>query len=312
MKDVIKNWTRYPAYLLVLCLTLGLSSCSDDDDGIIEPDPTGFFDVEEVQFLSGNTLTLGTIEVGQDSWLVAVLPGDEGTDNFVAGPVMLQEGSNSSVTLNFDDNVVPADGSQEVILKLYTDDQNEGTQGEFDEADREIMDDDGMMLLESILVFGENSNEATFNALDINNDNMLDVNELPAIYQDNFGEWDTDDDGELSSTEFYDTAFFLSDTDDDDLIDEDEWNMGFNSFYGEWIDDDFATFDADADGFLDADEWDNAFADSAWFGDFDADDDTFVTDTEWDEGIFDGWDLDDDTFIDDEEWNDFADFVTFW
>ena len=301
MKNVMNNFKDYSVYLGIFFMTLGFTSCSDDDDGVIdEPDPTGSIVVDDEQTLSGNTLTVQSITVGQDSWLAAVDGSDATSNDFIADPVMLNEGTNTDVELTFNENAISDDGSgQEITLKLY--------------SDNPAMGGSNVLTTETITVFAEGSGEAAFSDFDENSDNQLDRNEVPNTYQNNFEEWDADGDGSLNNEEFYGTVFSNTDADDDDGINEEEWTTGLNSMFGNRVEEgDFATFDADGDGILDSNEWNEGFADSEWFQTYDGDDDDMVTETEWDEGLFGDWDTDDDDLINEDEYNVYSPYVWTW
>ena len=314
MKDVLKNLKHYSVYLMILCLTVSLQSCSNDDDGVAEIDPSGLFEVGEEFTLSGNSIMLESIRVEQDSWLVAVEPGSESTNNFIADPVMLDEGLNSNVQLTFDEGAISDDGmGQQVVLKLYADNPTQGTPGDWDPMDEPITGTNNVLLTETITIFAEDDGSTgAFADFDTNNDGVLDSTEVTGIYANNFEEWDTDDDDLLDQDEFNTTTFSLTDMDDNDGVDEDEWNDGFASFFGNWNNDDFATFDEDANNIINTDEWNSAFADSEWFGTFDSNDDEFLGEDEWDAGLFNDWDANDDDEIDEDEFNIFSDFSMNW
>ena len=313
MKNVVNKIKSYPVYLGIFFLAFSLVACSDDDDGVAEIDPVGVFEVGEEFVMTGNSITLENINVEQESWLAAVEPGNENTNTFIADPVMLDEGDNMNVELTFDEGAISDDGTgQQVVLKLYADNPTQGTPGEWDPMDEPITGMNNVLLTETITVFAEDDNTAAFADFDTNNDGTLDSTEVTGIYANNFDEWDTDDDGELSRAEFDTTTFSLTDMDDDDGIDEDEWNEGFASFFGNWNENDFATFDEDSNDMLDTDEWNTAFADSEWFDTFDADDNETVAEDEWDAGLFSDWDTDDDDAIDEDEFNIFSDFSMNW
>lgn len=308
----VKNLKKLMLYVGVVFLMMGFYSCSDDDDGTPRVEASGMIQVDDNQTLSGNTLTVQSVTVGQDSWLAAVAVGDENTNDFIAQPVMVQEGTRSNVQLTFDENAITDDGTgQQVVLKLYADNQNSGTQGQWDAADEPITNNN-VLVTKTITVFAEDSGTSAFANFDINGDGSLDADEVPATYENNFTEWDVDADGSLSSEEFYNTTFFNTDADDDDAISEEEWNTGFAAMYGNWSEDDFATFDADADGMLSNDEWNSVFAESQWFETYDADSDTYVTEAEWDAGLFADWDTNADAMIDQTEFDIYSPYVVNW
>lgn len=101
---------------------------------------------------------------------------------------------------------------------------------------------------------------------------------------DYFGDWDLDDDMNLTEDEFstgIGDHWGAWDTDRDTYLSEDEFNTSFGTYswytpalYGDW--------DADGDDLLSEDEWTTGA-----FGTWDADGDTYVAENEFDTGLFD-------------------------
>lgn len=287
-------------YLGMLFLVFSLSSCGNDDDGTIDPpeDFTGTITASD-QTISGNMIMVQSVTVGQDSWLAAVRSGEEDSDNFIAGPEMIEEGTESDISLMLEEGVTLEDDS-EIVLKLYADDED----GVWD------IDDEPITLATQTITVTMGSN---FSSFDENDDNMLDENEVPNTYQNNFDAWDEDDDGFLSDEEFFNTTFGNTDADDDEAISQDEWNAGYAGMYGNYVEEgDYSTWDADADGMLNNDEWNQGFAETDLYTTYDADASNTVSDTEWDEGLFNDWDADDDTYVNEDEYNRYVDYVSAW
>ncbi|UJH89811.1 hypothetical protein LZ575_12365 [Antarcticibacterium sp. 1MA-6-2] len=235
MKSLSNDLTRYVMYVVFSFMAVGMSSCSSDDDAddMMEPIATGSITVEDNQEISQNTLIVQSVTVGQESWVVAVMGGDENTNNFITEPVKVEAGTTTNVELILNDDVdlTAGDAGNEISIKLYANDQDEGNLGEWDESDDPIMDGD-TMATETITVFVDDSSNQTFADFDANADGMLNQNEFPNSYQNNFSEWDVDGDGSLSDEEFSNTTFGNTDADDDDTISEAEWNMGWTRMYG--------------------------------------------------------------------------------
>jgi hypothetical protein len=250
--------------------------------------------------------------VGQDSWLAAVKAGEEETDNFSAGPVMVDgDGVTSTdvtLTLADDANLETDEDGTEIVLKLYADDGD----GVWDMDDEPIWDEDGGLATETITVTMEDTGSASFADLDTDGDGTLDETEYAAFYDYDYTAWDIDEDGVLDEDEFYTVNFANADTDDDDAISEEEWNIGYTTMYNPYIEDDFATLDSDGDGILDSEEWGAGFADTDWFGVYDENTDTFIDDTELSTGFYNDWDTDDDGFIDEDEFNVYSPYYYSW
>lgn len=305
----------YSVYLGIFFLSVSLVSCDSDDDALEpDPEPTGNITATD-QMIRGNTILVQSVTVGQTSWLVAVRAGDEDTDNFITDPVRVNEGMTSDVELTLHENVDLDTGETgtQISLKLYEDNPNQGTQGEWDPFDEPIFDDNDVLAIERITVFTEDDATTAFNDFDMNADGVLDRDEVAGTYVNNFSTWDADGDGLLDETEFLNTTFANTDADDDDLIGEDEWDAGVTGMYGNYVNDtDFNTWDADGDEFLDADEWNTGVADTEWFTTYDADASGNITEDEWNEGLFGDWDLDDDDMVDLDEYRAYSPYTAGW
>ena len=306
MKNVKIDLKQIFLYLGMMLLVVNLSSCSDDDDAVITPVPTGTFALAADEYtVTDNTITLESINVDQTTWLTAVHSGSANTNDFIAEPVRLQQGNNTDVDLVFDEGAITdAEDGHEVVLRLYAD--NGSTTGSWDATDQALTN------TETITVYAEDEGTMSFADFDTNADGTLDADEIQATYQNNFTEWDADEDGFLNSEEFYNTTFGNTDADDDDAISEEEWNAGFAGMYGAWSDDDFATFDADASGDLSRDEWNAVFAESEWFTTYDADASTSISEDEWNAGLFADWDTDASGTIDEDEYNVYSPYAMGW
>lgn len=308
MKNVLMNFKEYSLYFGMFFLALGFTSCSDDDDGTVDPIvvDTGSISAED-QTLTGNSITVQSVMVGQDSWLVAVHSDDEDTENFIAGPMWIEEGTEADVMLelNEDANLETDEDGNEISLQLYADN---GTMNEWDDEDELIRDANNAPITETITVYSTGS----FADYDTDADGFIDENEFPDTFQNDLATWDVDGDGSLSRDEFYNTTFANTDVDNDDLIDEDEWNTGYTSMYGVYTDDDFATYDADADGFIDNDEWNAVYVESGWYETYDADSDSMLTEDEWNLGLYNDWDTDDDDMINPDEYYVYSPYTFYW
>lgn len=306
MKNVMIDFKPWALYLGMFLLVFTAAGCSDDDDAVITPVPTGTFALTADDYtVSDNTITLESITVGQTTWLTAVHASGAGTSDFIADPVRLQEGTNTNVQLVFNDNeITDAEEGHEIILRLYAD--NGTTSGSWDASDQ------ALSATETIIVLAEAEDTQAFADFDTDGNGTLDADEVRATYQNDFTTWDADEDGGLNSEEFYNTTFTNTDADKDGVISEEEWDSGFGGMFGAWSDDDFATFDTNSDGSLSSDEWNAVFSESDWFITYDADEDTVITEDEWDAGLFGDWDLNANDLIEENEFDFYRPYVLTW
>lgn len=127
MKNVMinlgNNFKTYSVYFGIFFMALGLTSCSDDDDGVITPPevPMGSISASD-QTVTGDSLMVDNVQAETDAWLV-VRRSDE-TGESLADPVFIAENTNTSIIVNlfgtWSDGVT--EGGETVMLLLYRDD----------------------------------------------------------------------------------------------------------------------------------------------------------------------------------------------
>lgn len=135
MKNLSNNLTKFYMCFVFSILAVGFSSCSSDDDvrTVVPPQATGTITASD-QTISGNTIVVDRIVVGQDSWVVVRNSGEEQNADIVSEPVFLEQGTHEDVelpltnTANLSGNV---DGD-DFVITLHVDDQSRGTRGQFD------------------------------------------------------------------------------------------------------------------------------------------------------------------------------------
>lgn len=186
----------FPNYLLYFALTffaVGVTSCSNDDDVddiITEPDPTGSITLGD-QTLSGNTLIIENVTVGQDSWLVVRNAGEGTSTDYIADPMFLEAGSYDDVEieLNENANLTGDEAGDDIEVSLHVDDQNRGTPGTFDYdgqsgIDAPITSTTGEAVMENVNVRAPGlnidddqvvteNNEVTFNSVNLARDGWI-------------------------------------------------------------------------------------------------------------------------------------------
>lgn len=236
MKNVVnnfgKNLKNYSVYLGIFFMTLGLTSCSNDDDGVTpdpDPEPTGTITANN-QTLSQNTLILDNVTVGQDSWLVV---RNAGEDDMVADPVFVEEGSNQNVEiqLNTDANLTGDAEGDDFDVFLFADNQNQGTQGSFDVGtDAPITDASGARVSQTVnltapSLFADDNQtmtdnrEVTFNSVTSANDGWITL----------FGQ---DDEGNMDESTIIGTGFVEAGTHENFTV---QFNDDYNHVSGNTI-----------------------------------------------------------------------------
>ncbi|WP_127846709.1 EF-hand domain-containing protein [Psychroflexus aestuariivivens] len=150
--------------------------------------------------------------------------------------------------------------------------------------------------------------------------------------QQDFDEWDEDDDYLIEKEEFTDNfikeyypvwaegaepdgiieeGFFKEsfaglDTDNDGFLSDEEWLIGYNYFYDDYlVNEKIGFIDTDEDGLIDYDEYYEVIYDTQYFTDVDLDSDNYISEYELAEYVFNNWDVDDNGVLSKYEWNSF-------
>lgn len=159
-------------YLLMLpmVLSLGLVSCSDDDDNI-DPElpPTGSIVVDDEEMLQDRMLTINSVTMSDDGWVVVHRDngGSPMVPEIISVPEPVEAGTTSNVMIELKDGVAVEDG-ETLWVMLHTDKGQIGTY-EFDTAngiDAPIMDASDNIVTESFMVSVETDAPAMLTATD--------------------------------------------------------------------------------------------------------------------------------------------------
>lgn len=135
--------------LMLLCVaTLGITSCSKDDDEAEMTEPTGSLTVAN-QTLENNMLTISNVNMSEDGWVVIHRDNGSGgpmVPDIISKPKMVMAGTSSDVMIELKDGVEIQDG-ETLWVMLHTDDGEIGTY-EFDGSnglDAPIMNGDNIV-----------------------------------------------------------------------------------------------------------------------------------------------------------------------
>ncbi|MFD3004073.1 hypothetical protein ACFS7Z_27225, partial [Pontibacter toksunensis] len=89
-----------------------------------------------------------------------------------------------------------------------------------------------------------------------------------------YEDWDTNDDNLLEQNEYNAGLYDTWDVNNDNRLDENEWNTASNDWGLE--NETWSEWDTGGDGALDENEFATGLGDNSWFGDWDTDDDNML------------------------------------
>lgn len=135
------------------------------------------------------------------------------------------------------------------------------------------------------------SQNMEFKDFDTDNDWWIEKNEFIDKFVKTYSEdWDNTNNTGLDDEDFYLSSFKLIDVNNDNNLDEDEWDFGFDEFFGDHLSGDFAMHDYDDNNYITYEEYFDSLYGSDYFLSWDVDRDTFLSQFELAEAVFNNWD----------------------
>ncbi|MFP8489203.1 hypothetical protein ACKGJO_08865 [Gracilimonas sp. Q87] len=166
----------------------------------------------------------------------------------------------------------------------------------------------------TILIFGITSaitaQDTSFEDWDEDGDELIERHEFVDKFVDEyFQAWDPENEMGLIEEGFFRESFAGLDTDNDNFLSDEEWLIGYNYFYEDYIVyDDMAAIDSDGDGQVDYQEYYDALYESAYFTDIDLDADNYISEFELANYVFENWDTNDSGLINRSEFKQFDEY----
>lgn len=148
--------------------------------------------------------------------------------------------------------------------------------------------------------------ELTFEDFDKNSDELIARSEFVDAFTYHYvDDWNTTDNDYLDDEDFYEVVYHVWDSDDDGRLTDEEWQVGYDNYFADYIVVEYDDIDVDVDGYIVYDEYYNVIDDTEFFADWDFDTDMQLSQNELARGVFNNWDVDDSGFISESEFNDF-------
>lgn len=152
-----------------------------------------------------------------------------------------------------------------------------------------------------------NAQNTTFDDWDADNDGLIERNEFTSVFVDEyFSVWNSDDQQGLIEEGFFKESYAGLDTDNDGFLSDEEWLLGFNYFYDDYIlEEEYAFVDVNNDGSISYNEFYDVIYDTEMFTDIDLDADNYITEYELANYVFENWDFNNSGALSKSEYNRF-------
>lgn len=148
--------------------------------------------------------------------------------------------------------------------------------------------------------------DLSFSDFDKDDSSLIEQDEFVEVFTDNFyNDWDDQDDPYLDDEDFYKATFRVWDDDRNEFIDKEEWIIGYDYHYGDYVVVEFEDIDVDNDGYITYDEYHATIEKTELYEDWDFNDNMEISQTELARNIFDRWDINQSGFIEEDEFNEF-------
>lgn len=151
---------------------------------------------------------------------------------------------------------------------------------------------------------------SSFEDWDEDSDGLIERNEFTDIFVDDyFQAWEPENEAGLIEEGFFRESFAGLDSDNDNFLSDEEWIIGYNYFYEDYlVYDDMAAVDSDDDGEIEYQEFYDALYETEYFTDIDLDEDNYISEYELANYVFENWDTNDSGLINRSEYNQFDDY----
>lgn len=158
MKNLMNIFKKNSVYIAVFALSLGFSSCSDDDDnGTVEIPETTASVTANAQIINQNEVVISNVILESDSWLTVRKVNEDGTFTEIIGVSdMLEAGTHTDIVIeldNTDATDVNLEDGDTLVVMIHEDDgdgvfEYEGTSG----ADALVTDSMGSAINSNFVV----------------------------------------------------------------------------------------------------------------------------------------------------------------
>lgn len=158
-----------------------------------------------------------------------------------------------------------------------------------------------------LLMFSSALFSQEYAAFDTDNNGVVDYKEFQEVFRKNFSDWDGNEDGILTESEFYNSSFDLIDTNADGMLNVDEWDKGFSFVFGDFLGTPHnGQFDLNGDREISKKEFFTSIKFSDFFRFYDENEDGNVDLNEFITGIFAHWNEDQNQYIEQIEYEKFG------
>lgn len=167
----------------------------------------------------------------------------------------------------------------------------------------------GLILIFSISGFSQSGGNLKFSDWDKDDNGIITRTEFVDLFTTAYiDDWNKIDDAHLDDEDFYQVSYDVWDKDDDQRLSKEEWMYSQQNSDGVYAFQSIDAVDADGDGFIQPTEYYDILDHTDYFPDWDTNNDRIISELELAKMVFNHWDSDDSNFIEEDEYEEFDDY----
>jgi len=155
----------------------------------------------------------------------------------------------------------------------------------------------------------EQQKDITFSGFDKNDNNYITLDEFQEAFANHYySRWNPENKETVEEDDLLRATYRMWDTDKNQNLDEEEYTIGFDHDYGNYILDDFENIDENHDGYIGYNEYSVALQETSFFLDWDIHKDNTINEEDIASRVFSRWDIDQSGLLEIDEFNEFKEY----
>lgn len=151
--------------------------------------------------------------------------------------------------------------------------------------------------------------EISFSDFDKDNNKSIERDEFVEAFTSYYTkDWNNRENNYFDDENLYRSVFDIWDSDNDQLLDSNEWSNAYDNYFKDYIINDFSVIDLNRSEYIEFHEFSRAITDSDFFKLWDTDENSFLSQEELAIGVFSKWDQNKNGEINSEEFDRFINY----
>ncbi len=167
------------------------------------------------------------------------------------------------------------------------------------------------IFLSAFILFNgcQQTGDLTFEDFDKNNNMYITLDEFQETFSEHYySKWNPENKESVEEDALLMATYRIWDNDKNDKLSKEEYTMGFDHDYGNYILDDFKSIDENKDGYIGYNEYSVALQETSFYLDWDIHNDNEINEEDLATRVFSRWDIDQSGLLEIDEFKEFQDY----